>query len=154
MTILTRKTLSGFSIAAETIQRIDDDERKRRSESVTFSDHPLHDQLIDVFGECSEPNWDGVSAQAVTQQTLMIAFNLLRLMPKRFRNPTVAGESDGHVSFEWYVSPRRILNLSISPEGKLHWAALIGSEDPRGSCQFYDEIPKTLEYLLGRVCRK
>ena len=47
----------------------------------------------------------------------------------------IAAEPDGQLNFEWSPAPRRLLTVSISACGTV-WAALIDSEDPRGSCQF------------------
>lgn len=82
----------------------------------------------------------------------MIAKQFVESLPVAYRTPTISGEPDGHISLEWYVHPRRIFTVSINPNGILHWAALIGAEDPRGSCPFYGEMPRTLLYWIGRVC--
>ena len=143
---------TGFSEAAETLERLRNDEAKRRDETVTFSRQPLYDQLIDVFLQCSQPGWEGEDSDAVDRETLMIAKEFVESLPEAYRTPTISGEPDGHISLEWYVHPRRILTVSINPNGILHWAALIGAEDPRGSCPFYGEMPRTLLYWIGRVC--
>ncbi len=143
---------TGFSDAAETLERVWSDEAKRGDETVTFSRQPLCDQLIDVFQQCSQPGWDGAGSDAVERATLEIAWHFLRSLPTAYRTAAISGEPDGHINLEWYVHPRRILTVSINPNGILHWAALIGAEDPRGSCPFYGEAPRTLLYWIGRVC--
>jgi len=50
----------------------------------------------------------------------------------------VGAESDGHITFEWYTSPRHILSISVSPDGKLHYAALIGSRKAYGTEDFLE----------------
>ncbi len=145
-------TVIGFSEAAATIDRVRDCEARRRDDTVTFSKQPLFDQLIDVFLECSEDGWEGEGSAAVDRRTLLITKELVESLPMAYRTPTITGEPDGHVNLEWYVSPRRILTVSVNPNATLHWAALIGAEDPRGSCQFYGDAPKTLLYWIGRVC--
>lgn len=142
----------GFSEAAETLERVWGDEAKRSDETVTFSRRPLYDQLIDVYLQCSQPRWEGEDSERVNRETLMIAKQFVESLPTAYRTPTISGEPDGHISLEWYVHPRRILTVSINPNGILHWAALIGAEDPRGSCPFYGEMPRTLLYWIGRVC--
>jgi len=143
---------TGFSGAAETLDRIRDDEAKRRDETATFSRQPLYDQLIDVFLQCSKAGWEDEDSEAVDRETLMIAKKFVESLPMAYRTPTISGEPDGHINLEWYVHPHRILTVSINPNGILHWAALIGAEDPRGSCPFYGEMPRTLLYWIGRVC--
>lgn len=142
----------GFSEGAETLERVRDDEAKRRDETVTFSRQPLYDQLIDLFLQCSQPGSDGEDSYPVERETLMIAKQFIESLPAEFRAATMAGEPDGHIGLEWYVHPRRILTVSINPKGILHWAALIDAEDPRGSCPFYGEMPRTLLYWIARVC--
>lgn len=142
----------GFSEAAKTINRVMDDESRRRGLTVTFSNAPLHDQLIDVFKYCSKPGWDGEDALAVQRRTLSMALELVEALPANYRTPEITGEPDGEVNLEWYKNPRRLLSVSISADGLLRWAALIGEEDPRGSCRFHGEAPKTLLYWIGRVC--
>jgi len=151
---MTSTLSTGFSKAAETITGVCREQSRQQRVTVTFSDFPLHDQLIDVFNECSVAGWEGEHSEPVKPETLVLAMQIVESLPKAYRTPTIAGEPDGHVSLEWYMSPRRILNVSINPNGTLHWAALIGDEDPRGSCHFFGETPATLLYWIGRVCSK
>ena len=149
---MTAALPTGFSEAAETLDRIRNDEAKRQQETVTFSKQPLYDQLIDVFLECSQPDWEGEGSKAVDRETLMIAKQFVESLSAAYGTPIISGEPDGHINLEWYVHPRRILTVSIDRSGTLHWAALIGNEDPRGSCPFYGEMPRTLLYWIGRIC--
>jgi len=120
---------------------------------VTCSKNPLFNQLSELFLECSEPGWEGEDSEAIDRETLMIAKQFAESLPTAYRTPTITGEPDGHINLEWYVHPRRILTVSINPNRTLHWAALIGAEDPRGSCPFYGEMPRTLLDWIGRVCK-
>lgn len=149
---MTAMLHTGFSEAAETLRRFGEDEVRRRDETVTFSNFPLNDQLIDVFLQCSQAAREGEDSEAVDRGTLLLAKQLVESLPRAYRTPVISGDPDGHVSLEWYVYPRRILTVSVNPNGTLHWAALIGTEDPRGSCRFYGDAPKTLLYWIGRVC--
>jgi len=151
---VTATLLSGESKAADTIRRAQTDERNRRSETVTFSNFPLDDQLIDVCVQCSDPGWEGEGSEAVEPRTLSLAKAFVESLPRAYQTPSISGEPDGHVNLEWYVNPRRILAVSVTPSGMLHWAALIGEEDPRGSCRFYGDIPpETLLYWVSRICK-
>jgi hypothetical protein len=145
---------AGVSQAAETLNRVYGEEARRQQATVTFSNFPLNDQLIDVFEHCSGAGWDGDDSIPVDPVTLQIAKRLVEALPTEFRTPTISGEPDGHVCLEWYVNSRRILTVSVNPNGTLHWAALIGDEDPRGSCHFYGDAPATMLYWIGRVCKK
>jgi hypothetical protein len=145
-------TTRGFSNAAiyleDTTRRV----KQRRQEAVTFSRQSAYEALWEAWQPCKEPNWDGEGADAVEREAFQTAYLLIESLPSGIPSPTITAEPDGHLNFEWYKNPRRILSVSISPDGTLYWAALVGSEDPRGSCQFNGEFPKTLLYWIGRVC--
>jgi hypothetical protein len=53
---------------------------------------------------------------------------------------------------EWHRSRRRTLSVSVSPEGELHDAALIGPNRAFGTETFFDEVPVTIVDLIRRVC--
>ncbi|MBC8116378.1 MAG: hypothetical protein H7062_18470 [Candidatus Saccharimonas sp.] len=107
--------------------------------------------LRETWQRCQEPNWDGEGAEAISMETHEIALRLLESLPSDMPLPSITAEPDGQLNFEWYQAPRRLLSASISSVGTVYWAALIGSEDPRGSCQFVDQFPQTLLYWIGQV---
>ena len=144
---------TGVSDAAEMLDRFHQDVAERNNESVTFSNLSLDDQLIDAHVEALAPGWDGEGSEAVIPSTLKFAKEFVESLPRKYRTPEIAPEPDGHVNLEWYRGKRRLLSVSVNPDGRLHWAALIGTEDPRGSCFFFSEAPKTILHLLYRVCR-
>ena len=111
----------------------------------------LRDTLRETWQRCQQPNWDGEGADAISTETHDVACRLLESLPSGTPLPTVSAEPDGQLNFEWYQAPRRLLSASVSSNGTLYWAALIGSEDPRGSCQFVDQVPQTLLYWIGQV---
>lgn len=63
----------------------------------------------------------------------------------------MGAEPDGHITLEWHRATNRLLSVSVSPEAMLYWAALVGEEDPRGTCPFNGEVPETILYWIGRV---
>ena len=107
--------------------------------------------LQETWQRCQQPNWDGEGAQAISTETHEVARRLLESLPSDMPLPSISAEPDGQLNFEWYQAPRRLLSVSISSGGTLYWAALIGSEDPRGSCQFVDQFPQTFLYWIGQV---
>ena len=107
--------------------------------------------LRETWQRCQEPDWDGEGAEAISTETHEVALRLLESLPGDMPLPSITTEPDGQLNFEWYQAPRRLLSVSISSIGTVYWAALIGSEDPRGSCQFVDQFPQTLLYWIGQV---
>jgi len=111
----------------------------------------LRSSLLETYQRCQHPQWDGERADPISEDTYTVALRFLEALPRDSQLPTVNAEPDGQLNFEWYLAPRRLLTVSVSATGTLYWAALIGSEDPRGSCQFVDQFPKTLLYWISQV---
>lgn len=107
--------------------------------------------LQETWQRCQQPNWDGDVAEAISMETHDVARRLLESLPSDMPLPTITAEPDGQLNFEWYQSPQQLLSASIGSDGTVFWAALIGSEDPRGSCQFVDQFPQTLLYWIGKI---
>jgi hypothetical protein len=143
--------VQGFSPAADFLASMKREALARFRQSATFSKQPAYDQLGELYDACHEPNWDGEDADPIEQDTLRNAYQFIQALPDRYPLPEITAEPDGHLDLEWYRHPRRILSVSVSPEGMLYWAALVGIENPRGSCPFYSNIPDTILYWIGRV---
>jgi hypothetical protein len=143
----------GFSDAAGIVAHATHRNYKRLADSVTFSKQSAYEALWDVWQACKVVNWDGYGALAVDQETYHNAYCLIEALPLGYPLPSVGAEPDGHLTLEWYRHPNWTLSVSIAPEGTLYYAALLGTEDPRGSCPFYGEIPESLLYLIRRVVR-
>ena len=108
-------------------------------------------ELSQTLDECRDPNWDGYGAQPVSDGTYHFAQQFLEALPLGTPAPSIGAEPDGHLTVEWYRSPRRTLSVSISPEGDLHYAALIGSAKAYGTEPFLGEAPKSIVDLIHRV---
>jgi hypothetical protein len=145
-------TIPGVSTTAGVLVKFQSDLARRQKETATFSNFNLYSQILDVFENCHKSGWAGDGSRPVIRETLKIATALVESLPLAYRTPAISGEPDGNIFLEWYVNPRRLLNVSIASDGTLSWAAYIGDEDPRGSCHFYNRVPDTLEYWIGRVC--
>ncbi len=143
----------GFSDAARIVADASRMNYGHLTESETFSRQPAYEELWDVWQSCKDPNWDGYGALPVEQETFHNAYCLIEALPLGYPLPSVGAEPDGHLTLEWYRHPRWTLSVSVSPEGTLHYAALLGTEDPRGSCHFFGDVSENLLFLIGRVTR-
>jgi hypothetical protein len=110
------------------------------------------EDLIKVAEECSYANWDGHGADPITNETFWQAYHFLSALPLGFPIPSVGAEPDGQLTFEWHRSARRTLSISVSPEGDLHYAALIGASKAYGTEPFSEAVPKIIADLINRVC--
>lgn len=125
--------------------------RLRDSNSLGAGFGAASEELHSVAEECGLPNWDGYGAAPVVQETVGQAYRFLTALPLGTPAPSVGAEPDGHIAFEWYRSPRRTLSVSISPEGDLHYAALLGLRKTHGTEPFFGEVPQDILDLIRRV---
>jgi hypothetical protein len=121
------------------------------SNSLGLAPRRTLEQLLALADDCIAPNWDGYDASPVLPETVRAASCLLEALPIGTPMPIVGAEPDGHVTFEWYRSPRRTLSVSISPEGEIHYAALLGSSKAYGTEPFFGETPQVVLQLIHRV---
>jgi len=98
--------------------------------------------------ECSMAGWDGYSATPVHPSSIEFARQFLRALPPGTKAPSVGADPDGHITLEWYAAPDRVLSISVSPEGILHYASL-GAARKFGSEVF--SVPAIPEELLRLI---
>lgn len=108
-------------------------------------------ELHQIAEECAKPNWDGANAYPVTEETCRLATQVVQGLPAEFPPPSAGAEPDGQLTLDWYREPRRTLSLSISPDGELHYAALIGRGKVAGTEPFFGEFPLVIVDVLRRV---
>ena len=143
---------TGFSDTAQTVFDYRMQEELRLRETETFGlNSGLRGELEDVWGDCQQPNWDGYQALPVARDTLRNAYLLLEMWPQNLPAPTIAAEADGHLTLEWYQSPTRVLSVSVSPEGDLHYAALLGPRRSYGTEIFSGRWPSRILELAKEV---
>ena len=112
----------------------------------------VFDELCAVAEERSAPNWDGYGAEPVSEEAYRLAYRFLEALPLGTPAPTVGAESDGHVTLEWYRSPRWTLSVSVSPEGELHYSALLlGPSTAYGTEPFLGDVPIRILDLIRAV---
>lgn len=80
-----------------------------------------------------------------------VALGLLNSLPPLIPLPDVEIEPDGQLALDWHVSPRRVLSLSVGPQGTIGFAALLGSEPVHGRTAFAGTLPRTVRHLLDRL---
>jgi hypothetical protein len=123
----------------------------RFNSSVTLSRRDVIESIFEAW-QSTEENWklngDDV---AISEEVKDSSIRFVQNLPLGFPQPAVSGEPDGQINFEWYRSPRRVLSVSIGPEHRLYWAALIGTESPRGSARYIERIPDIILDQIARV---
>ena len=111
----------------------------------------VYEELMEVGEECASRNWDGYGAEPIKREVVLQAKKVLEALPLGTPRPNIGSEPDGHITLEWYRTPKRTLSVSVSPEAELYYAALLGESRRYGSEQFIGDIPKVIIDLIGRI---
>ncbi len=144
--------IRGVSSAARYIEDATRYNRRYLHESSAFGmESVLRDELAEAWEECQGSDWDGHDALPVSQDALRNMYTFLEALPLGFPRPTIGADPHGHLSVEWYRSPRRLLSVGVSADDVLHYAALLGSNSTCGTETFFDEIPESILNLVRRV---
>ena len=146
-------TSGGASEAAGFVDRQRQESRRQLQGSYILGQQAKGsiNELCQVVEECRQANWDGYGAAPVSVRAFQLAYEFLEALPLGTSAPSVGAEPDGHITLEWYRSPRRTLSISVSPEGELHYAALMGASKAYGTEPFFGEVPKELMDLIQRI---
>jgi hypothetical protein len=143
----------GASSAAQYVEQEVENALRNLRDTQSFGQgaNAAFESLSNLETECKDANWDGYGAAPIDQETFRQALNVLAALPLGLQQPSVGAEPDGHVTLEWYRSPWRTLSVSVSPEGDLHYSALLGPNKAYGTEAFFGEVPKTILDLVNRV---
>ena len=111
----------------------------------------LFGELADVMIDCHQSGWDGHGAEAITPEAYEIAYRFIRSLPAGIPRPTISANPDGCFTFEWHVSPRRLVLASVHPNFRVDYAALFGTSKNYGSEAFFDSFPTGICDLVRRL---
>lgn len=88
----------------------------------------------------------------IASQSLMHAKRFIDLLPPNWPTPEIGLDPDGEVSFEWYKTPDKLLAISVSREGDLHFAGRFGVvEKDYGTKHLNEAIPLEILAHLRKV---
>jgi hypothetical protein len=107
--------------------------------------------MVDLYQECTQPNWDGYGAPALSPEVFQVAVQFVASIPFDIPVPEIGASSAGDISFEWAQSPRRIASMAISENGEIHYAALNGHKRSFGSLPFDGSFDSQLHDLIQNV---
>lgn len=141
----------GFSDAAKYVEREAWQGWRKLNESNAFGIESSRDELGAVWDDCRRADWDGFGALAVTVDTLRNAYQFIESLPFGCPAPSVGAEPDGQLTLEWHRGRRRTLSVSVTPDGYLHYAALVGLNRAYGTEAFFGEAPEAILDLVRRI---
>lgn len=112
----------------------------------------LFQQIDRIALECINSDWDGYDADRVTSETIEAAKKFVSLLPSKYlENIDVAPDSDGDISFDWWLTARNIFSVSINSKESLAYAGLYGTETVRGHCVFSETIPEIIFLCIDKI---
>ncbi|HSI86954.1 MAG: hypothetical protein ACAI35_07320 [Candidatus Methylacidiphilales bacterium] len=119
--------------------------------SHTLALDAVRNEVDRVAKRCKSSNWDGYGAEPVQPATYWYIHAFVDHIPPGIEMPSIGSESDGHMTLEWYRSPERVLSVSVSPEGELHYAALLASERRMGTLKLASSFPEVIYHIIREV---
>ena len=142
--------ISGTSEAAHLLEHLRHQIFERCNTAVTLSRSDAIEAICEAW-QSDDEHWKPGDDVAVPEEVKDTAVRLIQNLPLGFPQPDVSREPDGHINLEWYRNPRRVFSVSIGPNNRLHWAALIGTESPRGAARYIERIPAIILDQIARV---
>ncbi len=123
------------------------------SEAMTLG-HPfdeLRNSLYDRYRECSQPDWDGYGAQAVTEDAYAEAQRIIDALPSWLPAPEIVAEPSGDVGFEWYKDRGQVFALSVSGRHRIIYAGIFAGDKEHGSVYFEETMPLVILHHFRKL---
>lgn len=109
------------------------------------------ESLLELYKDCSQPNWDGYGANPVSKDSISEALEFIQLLPSSFPVPQILAEPSGEIGLEWYKSKRLVFAISFSGKNLITYAGIFGSNKTHGTEYFSDSIPSIVIENLRRL---
>ena len=119
--------------------------------------YPARERLAQELTSFLDPqvatSWLGASSKGADFPAVQAGLRFLALLPPTYlANIELAPEIDGAIGLDWYLNPEKQLSITLSANGELHYAAIVGPiERASGRLLFDDSIPEEIARLLGRI---
>jgi hypothetical protein len=116
-------------------------------------------KLEEIRAECSEPNWDGEEAQAISNAVLAVVESVVRsfniTMPRNIPAPDIIPENDGEICLSWDLADGRSFSISLGSHGKMNYAGQLGKKGVVHGWQPIDiSDPRILREDIEEVARQ
>lgn len=127
----------------------------RRSITITLG-RPLEemrDALNEIYRECSQANWDGYGAAAISEDTYEEANRIINLLPSSIPMPEILAEPTGDIGFEWNKGKGQVFAFSVRGKHLIIFAGIIAGNKVHGSEYFEDTIPLMIRQRIRNLTK-
>ncbi|HVY82087.1 MAG TPA: hypothetical protein VG994_13950 [Steroidobacteraceae bacterium] len=125
--------------------------RNASSVTVGHDKAALFQEVINARVTAETEDWDGEGAPALTQDAVDQAICLVYALPAHLPPPTIAPESTGEITFEWYRDPQNVAVLSVDGHA-IRWASIHdGIAGTPGSAAFARTVPSSALLAVTKV---
>ena len=100
------------------------------------------ERLWQVFRSCRISDWGGSDEEAIRQEAVDEAEELIQSLPSRYQSPEITPEPTGAIALQWRFGQFRTIVLSVSGKGVIEYAGLSGRNNQYfGKRVFTGELP-------------
>ena len=108
--------------------------------------------LLEAYQDHRDEVSDGTTSRlGVTTDTFALAQVALALAPSSVPSPEFSVGPNGEILFDWWKAAKKSLTMSVTPSGKLLFAAIDGTSHLHGSEELVDGFPPAISDALFRL---
>ncbi len=111
----------------------------------------LRNTLTKLYGECSQADWDGYGAHAITENAYVEAQRLIDALPSWLPTPEIVAEPSGEIGFEWYKEKGQVFALSVGGRHRITYAGIFTGGKEHGSVYFQETMPLVILQHLRKL---
>ncbi len=105
----------------------------------------INASIEEIASECRTANWDGHGASPIDREAKAQAQRFVDLLPFHLPAPEAIPDPDGELALSWDFGPGHVFTVSVSGEGALTYAGLLGGGIKRhGVEQLNGDIPRII----------
>jgi len=149
-----------FSYASGDLAEKINDKRREISRSLNGSvAHGLQRAIIleeafRVYVDNQVEGWDGHGGVPVDFETYQMTCGIINALPNHLQPTSVSVDPDGQMTLEWYKNVSRLLSVSISPNGEMHYASAVGARKYYGTEFFLGEMPEEILRIIFKIYKE
>lgn len=111
-------------------------------------------ELLEVYHDCRQCNWDGYGAFPVSEKTYQAARRFVELIPLGTLTPSVGVEPGGYLTLEWHIGPKCTLSASVNDNGDIWFAGICAGESYYGNTTIASGLSDTLVEWIDKIERR